>query len=247
VLVDQDADITIKEKEFRGSEGLWILLTRKRVYKKHVTSDDLKTYKKMLLLANAHLEGYQLEGVINVSRGKKFHEIIAQFSRGPKADVSNRDYAVHGKNTKMSARALYCNPAKPSAFSTVNKLSAALPRKNKSVRYWLEEQEDYTMLKPVRKRFVRNSYTVSKLIDVWDLLDVQSLAKYNDMHKYILSVIHIFSKYQHLVHVKIKSGPSTTSVFRSLLHDDDSPRPVWVRTDQGKEFLNKQFQDMLRD
>ena len=29
VLVDEDSDITIKEMEFRGSEGLWELLTRK--------------------------------------------------------------------------------------------------------------------------------------------------------------------------------------------------------------------------
>jgi len=57
VVVDQDGDITIKEKEFRGSEGLWELLTRKRVNKEHVTSDDLRTYKKILMLTNAHLEG----------------------------------------------------------------------------------------------------------------------------------------------------------------------------------------------
>jgi len=29
VLVDQDGDMTIKEMEFRGSEGLWELLTFK--------------------------------------------------------------------------------------------------------------------------------------------------------------------------------------------------------------------------
>jgi ArsR family metal-binding transcriptional regulator len=37
VLVDQDGDITIKEKELRGSECLWELLTRKRVNKDQVT------------------------------------------------------------------------------------------------------------------------------------------------------------------------------------------------------------------
>ena len=46
--------------------------------------------------------------------------------------------------------------------------------------------------------------------------------------------------------IKTKSGPAVTSAFRSLLHDD-SHRPMWVRTDKGKEFLNKYFQDMLRD
>ena len=75
VLVDQDGDITIKEKELRGSECLWELLTRKSVNKDHVTSDDLRTYRKILLMTNAHLERYQPGGVIHVSRGKKFRKI----------------------------------------------------------------------------------------------------------------------------------------------------------------------------
>jgi hypothetical protein len=95
VLVDQDGDITIKEKEFRGAEGLWELFTRKRVNKEHETSDDLWTYKNILIRTNAHLHGYQPGGVINVSRGKNFREIIAPVSRGPKSEASNRGYAVH--------------------------------------------------------------------------------------------------------------------------------------------------------
>jgi hypothetical protein len=131
----------------------------------------------------------------------------------------------------MSARALYYNPAKPTAFTTLNKLSATLPTKNKSdVKAWLEHQKAYKMHRPLRKRFLRNPYTVTNLMDVWecDLLDMQSLAKFNDMYRHILSVIDLFSKYLHLVPVKI------TSAFRSLFHDDDSCRRVWVRTDKGK-------------
>ena len=52
------------------SWGLWELLTRKKVNNEHVTSDDLRTYKKILLLNNAHLEGYQTGGVIYVRREK---------------------------------------------------------------------------------------------------------------------------------------------------------------------------------
>jgi len=53
------------------------------------------------------------------------------------------------------------------------------------------------MHKPVRKRFVRKPYIMSNLMEVWecDLLDIRSLVKYNDMHRYILSVIDVFSKY----------------------------------------------------
>jgi hypothetical protein len=84
MLVDQDGDITIKENEFRGSEGLWELLTHMRMIKQHLTSDDLRKYKKLFLLSNAHLEGYQTGGVIKVSRAKKVREIIAPLFVRPK-------------------------------------------------------------------------------------------------------------------------------------------------------------------
>jgi transposase InsO family protein len=67
------------------------------------------------------------------------------------------------------------------------------------------------------------------------------------MDRYILSVIDVFSKYLNLVQVKTKSGQSITSAFRSLFRDDDSRRPVCLRTDKCKEFPNKHFQDILRD
>jgi len=95
----------------------------------------------------------------------------------------------------MSTTALYYNPAKPSAFSTVNKLSEALCRKTKSdFRAWLEPQKAYTKHRHVSKPFVRNAYTVSKLLDVseCDLLEVQSLAIYNDIQRYIQSLIDVF-------------------------------------------------------
>jgi hypothetical protein len=106
------------------------IIVRKNVNKEHVTSDDLRKYKKILLLTNAHLEGYDPAGAINDGRGKKFGEIFAHFSRGPNSGVSNWGYAVYGKNTKLTA--IYYNPEKQTAFSTLDKLAAAIPRKNKS-------------------------------------------------------------------------------------------------------------------
>ena len=83
-----------------------------------------------------------------------------------------------------------------------------------------------------------------------DLLGVQSYAKYNDNYKYILSFIDVFSKFLYLIPVKTKSGPEVTVAFLSIFDDKPklpSRRPVWVRMDKGKEFLNKHFQDMLGD
>ena len=107
--------------------------------------------------------------------------------------------------------------------------------------------------RPVRNRFARNPYTVDNVPDVWecDLLDLQSLGKYNDMHRYIRPVIEEFSKFLHLVPLKTKSGPSIASAVRCISHNDDDDlrrrSPVSVCPDKGKEFLNDQFQNMLRD
>ena len=60
------------------------------------------------------------------------------------------------------------------------------------------------------------------------------------------SVIDVFSKYLHLIPIRTKRRPSVASAFRSIFHDRRHC-PIWVRTDNGKELLNKHFQDMLRD
>jgi hypothetical protein len=83
-----------------------------------------------------------------------------------------------------------------------------------------------------------------------DSLGVKANAKYNGNYKYILSLVDVFSKFLHMIPIQTKSGPSFASAFRSIFDDtkySTGRRPIWVRTDKGKEFLNKHFQDMLRD
>ena len=104
---------------------------------------------------------------------------------------------------------LYYDVGSPAGFSTLRKLREAelveskkkgKPQSIAETRAWLEEQDAYTLHRPVRKRFARNPYNVTNVGDVWecDLLDVQSYAKYNDSIRYILSVIDVFSKFLYL-------------------------------------------------
>jgi len=76
-------------------------------------------------------------------------------------------------------------------------------------------------------------------------MDVQAYVKYNHNYKYILSVTNVFSKYLQPIPIRTKSGLSVATAFRSIFYD--RRRPIWVRTDEVKEFLNKQFQDVLRE
>jgi len=84
IVVDTVGDITIKDRVFKGSKGLWELLTRKKMNTEFITKDDLKSYKIILTMTNAHLTKYQPDGNINITRGKKFRDIIAPLFAHPK-------------------------------------------------------------------------------------------------------------------------------------------------------------------
>jgi len=77
VLVDTNSDITIKGKEFRRTTGLWELLMRKTVNRRKITTDDLKKYKKILEVTNAHLTDYRPGADIQITRGSKYRDVIA--------------------------------------------------------------------------------------------------------------------------------------------------------------------------
>jgi hypothetical protein len=69
LTVDCDSNITIYGKEYTGTRGLWEGLARKSVNKEIVTTQDMKAYKNILQLTNAHLEGYEPSGNIQITKG----------------------------------------------------------------------------------------------------------------------------------------------------------------------------------
>ena len=152
---------------------------------------------------------------------------------------------------------LYYDPSIPSAFSSLKKLQTAakeIGKKPGDIKAWLEKQDAYTLHRPLRKRFPRNPYAVNNIMDVWecDLIDVQAVSKLNESYKYLLTAIDVFSKFLNVVPLKSKMGPAVTSAFQSILKNPKystplfKKRPIWVRTDRGKEFVNKNCQDMLK-
>lgn len=67
-------DISIGDKIFKGSKGLWELLTLKSP--KDYTDKDLESYKEILEATNAHLKGYQQDAPISGNRHYKYTNII---------------------------------------------------------------------------------------------------------------------------------------------------------------------------
>ena len=81
-------------------------------------------------------------------------------------------------------------------------------------------------------------------------MDLSSLKKYNN-YRYLLQVIDVFSKYLHSVPLRTKTGKEVAAALESKFREPKYTkpirrRPVWVRTDKGKEFLNTQIQPLLK-
>jgi hypothetical protein len=95
ITFDSKSDITIRHKAFKGTKGLWELLTRKKVDDKLDSKTDLRRYKNILEMTNAHLEGYEPGGDIRISRRQKFANVISKLfpqtrRRGVEAQLRRR-------------------------------------------------------------------------------------------------------------------------------------------------------------
>ena len=84
ITVHAKGDLTIGGTRYKGTRGLWELLTRKNVNNDVITKCDLNAYKRILVRTNAHLAGNEPGGDIQVSRGIKYAKVISKlFPRAP--------------------------------------------------------------------------------------------------------------------------------------------------------------------
>lgn len=142
---------------------------------------------------------------------------------------------------------LYRNPKLPGSFGGVNALQRSLKGKikTKDIKSWLQTKESYTLHKPLRHKFSKNKVIVRCLNEQFqaDLVDMQSLASFNDGFKYLLTCIDILSKYAWAVPLKDKKSKTVISAFEIIFSERI---PVYLQTDAGKEFTNNLFQNFLK-
>jgi hypothetical protein len=105
--------------------------------------------------------------------------------------------------TVKTALKIYADTRAAAGFSTARKLLNAIDTRatnrpsNKRLsclEAWLQTQDSYTLHRTVRKRFSRNPYIVTNVMNEWeaDLKEVQNIAKHNDGGTSLLSVIDVF-------------------------------------------------------
>ena len=146
---------------------------------------------------------------------------------------------------------IYYNPSNPASFSGPQKLFAFVKKDGKysiskyKIRKWLQNQEPYSVQRPVKRPMKRTNIIVAGIDDQWsaDLMDMVTFSKYNDGYNYILVVIDVFSKYLWVRKLKDKKGSSVASAFEDIFKER-SPRRI--RTDKGQEFGSRLVQAVFK-
>ena len=132
---------------------------------------------------------------------------------------------------------MYRDPQVPGSFGGISALQRVLKGrvKTKDIKQWLQTKDSYTLHKPLKHKFPRNRVIVGGLNEQFqsDLVDMQSLATFNDHYKYLLTCIDILSKYAWAIPLKDKKSGTIVSAFDKIFKQRT---PESLQTDAGTEI-----------
>jgi hypothetical protein len=136
---------------------------------------------------------------------------------------------------------------KSASYSGAKKLKLHHPEKKiEEFQKQLQAQYWYQKHRRVRKNFSRNQVIACRVDYQWqaDLADLQTLAKFNNNYRYILTVIDVVSRFAWSKPLKNKTASSVTNAMEEILKEGRVP--VKLQTDLGTEFFNTTFQHLMK-
>ena len=103
---------------------------------------------------------------------------------------------------KKVIKNLYENPSQPGSFSGLKTFAKSISKnkfKFNDIKRVLTSNDSYTLHKQKQKKFPRRQVIVKGIDDTWetDLVDVSSIRKEIQNHKFILTCIDVFFKKKH--------------------------------------------------
>ena len=108
----------------------------------------------------------------------------------------------------------------------------------------VNEQLAEELHKPVIKKFRRRKVHARFDDNIWaaDLTEMESLSSKNENVKYLLCLIHIFTKYAWVKPLNDKKPETVLNAFNEIANESNlKPNKLWV--DQEREFYNKLMQE----
>ncbi len=128
--------------------------------------------------------------------------------------------------------------------ATNNEVTTVKPVTYKELKEFLTTLPTYQLHKPITEKFTFRKTMVSYVDQQWqaDLVDMQKYEKVNNGNRYILTVIDIFSRFAWAKPLKSKRGEEVRDLFVEIFKSD---KPVKIQFDDGKEFYNSHFKELL--
>jgi len=146
------------------------------------------------------------------------------------------------KMDKLLAK-LYYDPKK--GFIGINALLRKARFYNSKIQKsdildWISRQSTYSVHKPARRSYKRNKVIVSSIDEQWqaDLVDLQSLEKYNDGYRYILTSIDLFSKFSWAILLKSKTSENIKNAFSHIFRTNRKPYKLQISNLSIKKYRN---------
>jgi len=139
----------------------------------------------------------------------------------------------------------YSTPRLPGSFGGVSSLRRYGGQTLRATKEFLAKQNAYTLHKPRRIRFPRRKTYAKGIGDLYqiDLVDLSSLAPFNDGMRYLLTCIDVFTKRAWAVPLRTKSGREVINAYEKILGEQ---KCRLTQNDKGTEFLNSTFQSLLQ-
>jgi hypothetical protein len=149
---------------------------------------------------------------------------------------------------------VYGDPGQPGSFMSAEKLQKAVKELHdvdiplNDIFDWLKTKDTYTKFRVARRTIKRNPIIAPRIDAQWqgDLAEMGDLAEYNDDVRFLFVVIDVVSKFLWVEPLKSKHGKVVLEGFKKILSRSGERIPERFQTDDGKEFLNKDFQGFLK-
>ena len=149
---------------------------------------------------------------------------------------------------------MYYDVDRQSGLSSIERLYRTVKKDGKydltrkQIKYFLQSQDTYTLHKPARKKYPRNSILAVGRDEIHqlDLVDVSNISKYNNGYKFLLTCIDVFSKYACVIPLKNKSGKTLVEAYKNSFKSSQR-KPIMIHSDKGSEFTNRLFQQYLKE
>uniref|UniRef100_T1J0X4 Chromo domain-containing protein n=1 Tax=Strigamia maritima TaxID=126957 RepID=T1J0X4_STRMM len=157
------------------------------------------------------------------------------------------DYITNSKTDDAVLSKIYFDINNTSGFGGLERLykaarAAGLTVNRDDVRNWLRQRDVYTLHRPVKYKFSKSKTIVGGVNVQWqaDLVDVGSLAKFNDGNRYILTVLDVFSRKAYAEAMTNKSSQRIIEAFK-LIFDRAKVLPGYFRISKTKFVFRKGY------